>query len=120
MATDAGAIDAMATDAELAQSYDIVERDTVPAPAPRPNDSVQKRITELLKWLQPTDFLSPGNEFMKHLRSYVPGTGRWVHEAAPFRAWAGLDDADPGPGHAVASHHCLVRQISIVITSRMT
>jgi ankyrin repeat protein len=90
------AIDAMATDAEPAQTYDIIERDTVPAPAPRPDDSLQDRIAELLKWLQPTDFLSPGNEFMKHLHSYVPGTGRWVHESAPFRAWTGLgNDADP-------------------------
>src|SRR5690242_8375862 len=85
------------------QTYDIIQRDTVPAAAPRPDDSLQQRIAQLIKWLQPTDFLSPGNEFMKHLRSYVPGTGRWVHESAPFRAWAGLDnttdnhdnDADP-------------------------
>ncbi|OIW24416.1 hypothetical protein CONLIGDRAFT_685396 [Coniochaeta ligniaria NRRL 30616] len=84
------AIDPMATDAEPAQTYDIIERDTVPAPAPRPNDSLQERIAELVKWLQPTDYLSPGNEFMKHLHSYVPGTATWVHESAPFRAWAGL------------------------------
>ncbi|EAQ92988.1 hypothetical protein CHGG_01223 [Chaetomium globosum CBS 148.51] len=75
-----------------AQTYDIIERDTVPAPAPQPGDSPQQRIARLLKWLQPTDYLSPGNEFMKHLRSYVPGTGRWIHETTAFRAWAGLDN----------------------------
>jgi ankyrin repeat protein len=80
-----------------AQTYDIIERDTVPAPAPRPNDSPEQRIAQLLKWLQPTDYLSPGNEFMKHLRSYVPGTGKWIHESAPFRAWAGLDDDNTTP-----------------------
>jgi ankyrin repeat protein len=95
-------IDAMATDAEPAQAYDMIERDMVPASAPRPNDSLQERIAELTKWLQPTDFLSPGNEFTKHMHSYVPGTGRWVHESAPFRAWAGLGN------DAIASHHyCL-------------
>jgi hypothetical protein len=44
------------------QTYHIVERDSVPAPAPRPDDTVQERIAKLVKWLQPTDFLSPGNE----------------------------------------------------------
>ncbi|KAK4158282.1 ankyrin repeat-containing domain protein [Chaetomidium leptoderma] len=101
MATDAIQVDAMSSDAEPAQAYDMIERDTVPAPAPRPDDSLQKRIAELLKWPQPTDFLSPGNEFMKHLHSYVPGTGRWVHEAAPFRAWAGLDKATESHDHCL-------------------
>ncbi|KAJ4289329.1 hypothetical protein N0V88_007080 [Collariella sp. IMI 366227] len=109
----------MATDAapvQTGQTHDndmiVVERDTVPTPAPRPNDSLQQRTAQLLKWLQPTDFLSPGNEFLKHLHAYVPGTGRWVHESAPFRAWAGFDnfaDSAPAPAPAVvpARHHCL-------------
>jgi len=117
MATDA--IDAAtATDADPAHTYDIIERDTVPAPAPRPDHSLQERVAELVKWLQPTDFLSPGNEYMKHLHSYVPGTGRWVHESGPFRAWAGLGKskthsapgAAAGTGDAAtsaASHRCL-------------
>lgn len=114
------AIDAVTapTDADPVNTYDIIERDTVPAPAPRPDDSLQKRIAELVKWLQPTDYLSPGNEYMKHLHSYVPGTGRWVHEAGPFRAWAGRGKTRPHPaseaagaGDAAApppaSHRCL-------------
>jgi hypothetical protein len=55
--------DAMAEEAaDPGQTYHIVERDSVPAPAPRPDDSLQERIAKLVKWLQPTDFLSPGNE----------------------------------------------------------
>ncbi|KAK4246018.1 ankyrin repeat-containing domain protein [Corynascus novoguineensis] len=105
------AVDATATDAEAeveadpAHTYDIVERDTVPAPAPRADSSLQERIETLLQWLQPTDFLSPGNEFMKHLHSYVPGTGRWVHESGPFRAWAGLNENGPDATAASGEQH---------------
>src|SRR4051812_22625124 len=82
-----------ATGAELDQTYEIIEQDAVPAPAPLPHYSSEQRVAALLKWLQPTDFLSPGNDFMKHLHSFVPGTGRWVRELPVFRAWAGTDDA---------------------------
>lgn len=75
-------------DSDLDQTFEIIERDAVPAPPPQPNESTQKRIDELRKWLQPTDFLSPGNEFMKHLHSYVPGTGKWIHKSPVFRTWA--------------------------------
>ncbi|KAL2198850.1 ankyrin repeat-containing domain protein [Corynascus similis CBS 632.67] len=92
-------------EADPAHTYDIVQRDTVPAPAPRVDSSVQERIETLLKWLQPTDFLSPGNEFMKHLHSYVPGTGRWVHESGPFRAWAGLNRKGPDATAASGEQH---------------
>ena len=87
-------------------TYEVVERDAVPAPTPQPSDSLEQRIIELLKWLQPTDFLSPANEFMKHLHSYVPGTGKWIHESAPFRAWVGLDDPkiEDGSGDTVPNH----------------
>ncbi len=98
--------------ADRAYEYTVVDRDTVPAPAPHPDDSPEKRMADLLRWLQPTDFLSPGNEFMKHLHSYVPGTGRWVHESAPFRAWTGLSaQGDQDNGHSdpapSAPHPCL-------------
>ncbi|KAL2147354.1 hypothetical protein VTI28DRAFT_9818 [Corynascus sepedonium] len=92
-------------EADPAHTYDIVQRDTVPAPAPRADSSLQERIETLLKWLQPTDFLSPGNEFMKHLHSYVPGTGRWVHESGPFRAWAGLNGKGPDATAASGEQH---------------
>ncbi|KAJ4288262.1 hypothetical protein N0V88_007452 [Collariella sp. IMI 366227] len=79
MATNA--TDATAQDAEPTQAYFMIERDTVPAPAPQPDASLQDRTTELNKWLQPTDFISPGNELMKHVRSYVPGSGKSVFAA---------------------------------------
>ncbi|KAK4247362.1 ankyrin repeat-containing domain protein [Corynascus novoguineensis] len=93
-ATDAEA--GIEVEVDLAQTYDIVERDTVPAPAIEAGSSPQKRIDRIIQWLQPTEFLSPGNEFMKHLHSHVPGTGQWVHKLGPFRAWASLGDDDEG------------------------
>ncbi|KAH0528268.1 hypothetical protein TsFJ059_003153 [Trichoderma semiorbis] len=78
-------------DTDPDQTFEIVERDAVPAPAPQPNDSHEQRIRSLEKWLQPTDFLSPGSEFMKHLHSYVPGTGGWIHKSPVFRTWTNVD-----------------------------
>jgi len=115
-ALDIKAIDSEAGvegDINLAQTYDIVERDTVPAPTPEVGSSPKERIDRIVQWLQPTDFLSPGNEFMKHLHSYVPGTARWAHESGPFRAWMGLLDDDDEGHEAAASgkgrhtHCCL-------------
>ncbi|KAL8420475.1 hypothetical protein RB594_003312 [Gaeumannomyces avenae] len=67
--------------------YEIVARDSVPAPAPKANASTQERMQELQKWLQPTDYLSPGGEFMKHLHSYVQGTGDCIRESLDFHEW---------------------------------
>lgn len=53
-----------------------------------------KSIDELRRWLQPTEYLSPGNEYMKHLKSYTPGTGDWLRESEVFRSWE--DDANKG------------------------
>jgi len=53
-------------------------------PATAPNE---KSIDDLRQWLQPTDFLSPGNEYAKHLNSYVQGTGDWLRESEAFRKW---------------------------------
>ncbi|KAL6804820.1 ankyrin repeat-containing domain protein [Trichoderma sp. SZMC 28013] len=85
-------------DTDPDQTFEIVERDAVPAPPPQPNDSHEQRIRSLEKWLQPTDFLSPGSEFMKHLHSYVPGTGGWIHKSPVFRSWANVD-ANSGHDH---------------------
>ncbi|KAL7920278.1 putative ankyrin repeat protein [Trichoderma austrokoningii] len=74
-------------DFDLDQTFEIVERDTVPAPPAQQSDSYRERLSTLQKWLQPTDLLSPGSEFMKHLHSYVPGTGAWIHQSPVFRAW---------------------------------
>ncbi|KAG7057332.1 ankyrin repeat-containing protein [Colletotrichum scovillei] len=81
-------------DANIEQSFEFVTRDLVPAPALKPEDPPQKLIADLCAWLQPTDFLSPGNGFMKHLRSHAPGTSRWFQNSSILRAWAGVH-ADP-------------------------
>ncbi|EHK45526.1 putative ankyrin repeat protein [Trichoderma atroviride IMI 206040] len=97
-----------AVDSDLDQTFEIVERDTVPAPPSQQNDSYKERLSTLLKWLQPTDFLSPGSEFMKHLHSYVPGTGDWIHKSPVFCAWANSDsNTNSSSGHDHNGSSCL-------------
>ncbi|KAL8330549.1 hypothetical protein RB593_001525 [Gaeumannomyces tritici] len=74
-------------------------RGSVPAPAPKANASTQERMQELQKWLQPTDYLSPGGEFMKHLHSYVQGTGDCIRESLDFREWIDPAGAPKGCLH---------------------
>lgn len=82
---------------EEGDDFTLVERDMVPAASTAPEAEVEKRRKQLRNWLQPTDYLSPGNEYMKHLKSYVPGTGKWVEESPIFRSWRGDDmTGDPG------------------------
>lgn len=83
-------------------AYEIVRRDAVPARPPPPNVTPEQRMAELLLWLQPTDYLSPGNEYMKHMASYAPGTGAWAQASPVFRAWADPKPAtglEHGDGH---------------------
>ncbi|KAH6706526.1 hypothetical protein BKA61DRAFT_616595 [Leptodontidium sp. MPI-SDFR-AT-0119] len=40
------------------------------------------------------EYHSPGNEYMKHLKSYTPDTGDWLRESEVFRSWE--DDTDKG------------------------
>ena len=44
-------------------------------------------IAEILKWLNPTEFLADSSEYMKHLNSYLAGTGHWIQETEPYRRW---------------------------------
>ncbi|KAI0104763.1 ankyrin [Nemania sp. FL0031] len=68
--------------------YELVSRAAIPSHIVDPaSPSAQKQIAALRQWLQPTDYLSPGNEFMKHLHSYVPGTGSWLNESPAFQEW---------------------------------
>ncbi|KAM0513647.1 hypothetical protein ACHAPE_007697 [Trichoderma viride] len=97
-----------AVDSDLDQTFENVERDTVPAPPAQQSDSYKERLSTLQKWLQPTDFLSPGSEFMKHLHSYVTGTGDWVHKSPVFNAWISSDsNFDSSRGHDNNSGSCL-------------
>ncbi|KAM5341741.1 hypothetical protein ACJ41O_014772 [Fusarium nematophilum] len=59
--------------------------------APDPDDAEQKLVSKLREWLQPTKYNSPGGEYAKHVRAYMPGTGAWVRRSAEFRSWRGLD-----------------------------
>ena len=80
--------------------FELVQRDSVPIPQPQPNASLEKRLTSLRTWLQPTSYLSPGNEFMKHLHSYAAGTGQWSHASPVFQSWVDADRADAACLHA--------------------
>lgn len=71
-------------------------------------DQEIKSVDDMRKWLQPTDYLSPGNEYMKHLNSYVSGTGDWLRQSEDFRRWrSGHEDGClwvkgvPGSGKSV-------------------
>ncbi|KAJ8120565.1 hypothetical protein ONZ43_g2754 [Nemania bipapillata] len=72
--------------------YELVLRNDVPTQiVDSAAASVQTQISEVRKWLKPTDYLSPGNEFMKHLHSHVPGTGSWLSESPAFQSWTTPD-----------------------------
>lgn len=73
----------MATD----DDFTVVEPGTVPVV----DEALERDRHNVLRWLQPTDYLSPGNEYMKHLHAYMPGTGKWVQESPIFRSWRGED-----------------------------
>lgn len=76
---------------EEGDDFTLVERDMVPTASTAVDTEAEKQRKQLINWLQPTDYLSPGNEYMKHLHSYVPGTGNWVEESPIFRSWRGDD-----------------------------
>ncbi len=56
-------------DANPDRSFDVVSRDTVPIAKIPAGISLDQRIAALRQWLQSTDYLSPGNEYMKHLHA---------------------------------------------------
>ncbi|KAJ8126777.1 hypothetical protein O1611_g6861 [Lasiodiplodia mahajangana] len=73
---------------DIELDYELVSSAAIPSNIVDPaSPSTQKQISALRQWLQPTDYLSPGNEFMKHLHSYVPGTGSWLNESPAFQEW---------------------------------
>ncbi|KAI1132035.1 ankyrin [Nemania abortiva] len=77
---------------DIELEYEVVSRDAVPLNiVDLTTPSVQKQISAVRQWLQPTDYLSPGNEFMKHLHSRVPGTGSWLNESPAFQEWMAPD-----------------------------
>ncbi len=75
-------------DSEPEGDYHVISKDAVPVAEQPLASSWQSQIGALQQWLQPTDYNSPGNEFMKHLHSHVPGTGSWARESPTFISWA--------------------------------
>ncbi|KAF2967838.1 hypothetical protein GQX73_g5725 [Xylaria multiplex] len=71
-------------DAEL--TFDTA-RHAVPVRVLDPSPSLEEQQSAVQQWLQPTDYLSPGSEFVKHLHSHVPGTCSWLHESPSFKTW---------------------------------
>ncbi|KAI1176760.1 ankyrin repeat-containing domain protein [Nemania sp. FL0916] len=69
----------LSSDIEL--EYELVFRSIKPE---------ENQISVIRLWLQPTDYLSPGNEFMKHLHSHVPGTSTWFCQSPQFQTWTTL------------------------------
>lgn len=69
--------------------FEIVARDAVPLQPLSSKPSLAERRLVIQKWLQPTEYLSPGNELMKHVNSHVHGTGSWLREAPAFQTWSG-------------------------------
>ncbi|KAJ4354592.1 uncharacterized protein N0V89_006329 [Didymosphaeria variabile] len=61
-----------------------------------------RSVSELQAWLEPTDYLSPGNEYMKHIHSHVPGTGGWLRASKTFQGWK-----RPASQDATARNNCL-------------
>ncbi|KAJ1333097.1 ankyrin repeat domain-containing protein 50 [Microdochium nivale] len=79
--------------AELGDDFDFVSHDAVPSADTGRTQA--ERIVALRQWLQPTDYLSPGNEFMKHLHAHVPGTGSWMLQSDHFSTWSRAHTATP-------------------------
>ncbi|KAH7320786.1 ankyrin repeat-containing domain protein [Stachybotrys elegans] len=77
------------------ETCDTTRQDANPTSALNPSAPSQDRIAALHKWLQPTGYLSPGNEYMKHLHSHAAGTDKWIQKAPVFSNWAGDTSSKP-------------------------
>jgi hypothetical protein len=63
--------------------YDVItNKDIVDVPV---ESMTAEDIRTRQKWLKPTDYMSPGNEYMKHLQSHIPGTGDWLRDSPSFQ-----------------------------------
>ena len=80
----------MDSDSSHEDEFNLVHRDAVPAPKPQKKLSPEEQRATVQKWLQPTDYNSPGNEYMKHLHSHIPGTGSSVRTLPAFVEWSNL------------------------------
>jgi ankyrin repeat protein len=69
---------------------------------------LQWTVEQAQQWLQPTDYMSPGNEYAKHLQAEVQGTGEWLRNSEHFKTWHDANDKGclwvkgvPGAGKSV-------------------
>ncbi|KAH8692272.1 ankyrin repeat-containing domain protein [Talaromyces proteolyticus] len=44
-------------------------------------------LTEIRKWLQPTQYDRENSEFHRHAASHLPGTGSWLTSSSIYREW---------------------------------
>ncbi|KAI1118734.1 ankyrin repeat-containing domain protein [Nemania sp. NC0429] len=72
---------------DIELDYEVIFKDAIPSHPVGPALSVQEQMLAIQQWLQPTDYLSPGSEYQKHLHSHVPGTGSWLPESSAFKEW---------------------------------
>ena len=68
----------------------------------------QDTMVAIQRWLRHTDYMSAGNEYMKHLSASVPGTGEWLRNSETFQQWHNSEDRGciwikgvPGSGKSV-------------------
>ncbi|KAL2118791.1 hypothetical protein VTJ04DRAFT_5750 [Mycothermus thermophilus] len=94
--SDAGedALSDVGSDSSVLSGFTNVTYDRVPADPSKKDERPEDRMEKVLKWLQPTDYLSPGGEFQKHLRAHVKGTGEWMKGQQVFRRWMALGGSD--------------------------
>lgn len=76
------------------EHFTLVGRDMVPATEPEKEETTEEKQRRILKWLDPTDYDLPGNEYRKHLNAYVPGTGEWADQYPAFRSWRSADSKE--------------------------
>lgn len=65
-------------------------------------------LARVRAWLKPTAYDADNGEYRKHLTSHLTGTGDWLCDAAPFKAWRDGDEQGmlwvkgiPGSGKSV-------------------
>ena len=84
----------------MQEDYDVQDEEVDEFVLVEPKDI--SPISELQSWLEPTDYLSPGNEYMKHIHSHISGTGDWLRSSDVFSNWK-----RPTQENAAARNSCI-------------
>lgn len=51
-------------------------------------------LTEITRWLNPTEYDDDGSEYQKHVSFRLAGTGDWIYSIDEYQQWH--DGPDPG------------------------